>query len=846
MYKYSQLISSIDNFYKISRMGLYSIILTASVKHLKDRYPHLSSKIDYLNGKVKSKYLDWIVYQLDKGESQEELLRYIELFDRKLPALSVENRDISRVNSLADLKKVLNDLENKVRRTVEVKDESAKKLFENGRYVLIRPDTKLAACSFGSGTKWCVTSQEVPHYENYINHNVVIYYLIDKTLPSQNILYKVAFAVQRDLDNNVLKIEAFDATDKIYEPEDIAGYNLVKQIIIKDAEAFPAGAIVYAMEGLLSLEEFNHFMSVAIDVGAYFDLSSFPEKYQQIKKQTDIFSYVMKHNIQYNQKLQVYKYLNDEFKLVLTEKETDPRVLAKLAKDNDKYVRQAVAENKNTSAETLALLARDNGKYIRQSVAANNNTSAETLALLARDNDVSVREYVAENNNTSPATLALLAKDNDLNVRQNVAANNNTSAETLALLARDNDVSVREYVAKNHNTHSEIFALLAKDNYEIIRQSVAEHNNTSPEILDLLAKDNNTYVRQSVAANNNTSKETLDLLAKNNGVFVKRNVAKNNNTSQETLVLLAKDNDAIVRTNVAGNNNTSPETLALLAKDRDVSVRQHVAKNNNTSKETLSLLYKDYDEDVRIYVAANNNTPTKILFLLAKSNSIYVKTHLALNSNMSPEILALLAKDKYTSIRQHVAEHNNTSPATLALLAKDNDVHVRQNVARNNNTSPETLDLLAKDNEVSVRRLVAANNNTSTATLALLAKDSDKDVRQLVAKNNNVTPEILALIDEYESAKPKRILHPREFPKKEIEYDNNYIINFGTEEQRLKFIDSNPPINDLKLLAKHFNISYKVQLRLLYLNNDEIDEILLNNYTVDPEIKKIILGGKDY
>ena len=794
MYKYSQLISSIDNFYKISRMGLYSIILTASVKHLKDRYPHLSSKIDYLNGKVKSKYLDWIVYQLDKGESQEELLRYIELFDRKLPALSVENRDISRVNSLADLKKVLNDLENKVRRTVEVKDESAKKLFENGRYVLIRPDTKLAACSFGSGTKWCVTSQEVPHYENYINHNVVIYYLIDKTLPSQNILYKVAFAVQRDLDNNVLKIEAFDATDKIYEPEDIAGYNLVKQIIIKDAEAFPAGAIVYAMEGLLSLEEFNHFMSVAIDVGAYFDLSSFPEKYQQIKKQTDIFSYVMKHNIQYNQKLQVYKYLNDEFKLVLTEKETDPRVLAKLAKDNDKYVRQAVAENKNTSAETLALLARDNGKYIRQSVAANNNTSAETLALLARDNDVSVREYVA----------------------------------------------------KNHNTHSEIFALLAKDNYEIIRQSVAEHNNTSPEILDLLAKDNNTYVRQSVAANNNTSKETLDLLAKNNGVFVKRNVAKNNNTSQETLVLLAKDNDAIVRTNVAGNNNTSPETLALLAKDRDVSVRQHVAKNNNTSKETLSLLYKDYDEDVRIYVAANNNTPTKILFLLAKSNSIYVKTHLALNSNMSPEILALLAKDKYTSIRQHVAEHNNTSPATLALLAKDNDVHVRQNVARNNNTSPETLDLLAKDNEVSVRRLVAANNNTSTATLALLAKDSDKDVRQLVAKNNNVTPEILALIDEYESAKPKRILHPREFPKKEIEYDNNYIINFGTEEQRLKFIDSNPPINDLKLLAKHFNISYKVQLRLLYLNNDEIDEILLNNYTVDPEIKKIILGGKDY
>jgi hypothetical protein len=195
----------------------------------------------------------------------------------------------------------------------------------------------------------------------------------------------------------------------------------------------------------------------------------------------------------------------------------------------------------------------------------------------------------------------------------------------------------------------------------------------------------------------------------------------------------------------------------------------------------------------------------------------------------------------------------------LALLAKDSDVSVRRSVAANNNTSPEILALLAKDSDVSVRRSVAANNNTSQEILAILAKDNDKDVRRLVAKNKNVTPEILALIDEHEVAehevdeheaakreiaKPKRILPTREFPKKE--FDNKYIIDIGTEEQRLKFIDSNPPINDLKLLAKHFNISYKVQLKLLDLNNDEIDEILLNNYSVDPEIKKIILGGKDY
>jgi len=795
MYKYSQLISSIDNFYKISSMRLYSIILTAStvsVKALKEKYPELSSQIDYLINKgVKPKYLDWIVSQLLKGESQEELVNSINLFDRKSQALAAEYRDISKFKSLEELNKVLKDLENKVRRTVEVKDESAKKLFENERYVLIRPDTHLAACSFGSGTRWCITSQEVPHYENYINHNTVIYYLIDKTLPSQNILYKVAFAAKRDLDNKVLKIEAFDAADKIYKPEDMPGYNLVKEIIIKDAEAFPTGAVVYAKEGLLSIEEFNHFMSVAISVGHPFNLDEFPEKYQQVKKQVDIVSYIMEHDIQYNQKLQAYKYLDYEFMRALVKEETNPRILSILAND----------------------------AYIKQYVAGNNNTPPEVLALLAKDNYALVRENVAGNNNTPPEVLALLAKDNDITVRENVAKNNNTPPEVLALLAKDNDITVRENVAKNNNTPKEIFALLSKDHNERVRQRVAGNNNTPKEILYLLVKDNE-YVREHVALNNNTPQEILGLLAKDNSRYIRQGVAENNNTSQKILALLAIDNDVLVRENVASNNNTSPETLALLAKDYDDGVRQHVAKNNNTSAETLFLLAKDDDKVVRQNVAKNNNT--------------------------HPETLSLLTKGSDVVVRRLVAKNNNTSPETLSLLYKDNDVFVRENVASNNNTSTEILALLAKDSDKYVRKNVAKNNNTPQETLALLAKDSDKGVRQAVTKNKNVTPEILSLIDEYEADRRKRILPTREFPKKEIEFDNNYIINVGTEEQRLKFIDSNPPINDLKLLAKHFNISYKVQLRLLDLNNDEINEILLNNYTVDPEIKKIILSGRDY
>jgi len=62
--------------------------MITSVKYLKNKYPHLSSQIDDLKNRVKQKYIDWIIRQLYNGESQEELLRSIDLFDRKLPALA--------------------------------------------------------------------------------------------------------------------------------------------------------------------------------------------------------------------------------------------------------------------------------------------------------------------------------------------------------------------------------------------------------------------------------------------------------------------------------------------------------------------------------------------------------------------------------------------------------------------------------------------------------------------------------------------------------------------------------------------------------------------------------------
>ena len=81
----------------------------------------------------------------------------------------------------------------------------------------------------------------------------------------------------------------------------------------------------------------------------------------------------------------------------LAECAEDSRTLAELAKDEDCYVRWAVAENTKTDTATLAELAKDENRFVRWAVARNEKTDTATLAELAKDEDSNVRYAVAEN-----------------------------------------------------------------------------------------------------------------------------------------------------------------------------------------------------------------------------------------------------------------------------------------------------------------------------------------------------------------------------------------------------------------------------------------------------------------
>jgi hypothetical protein len=120
------------------------------------------------------------------------------------------------------------------------------------------------------------------------------------------------------------------------------------------------------------------------------------------------------------------------------------------------YADYATAACPSTPPHVLAQMALDKNKYVRQAVAGNRFAPLEILIQLANDPDEDVREHadctIASLSSTSPDVLAQMALDPRHNVRQEVASNESTPGQTLALLVMDESQYIRQAVAVNWST----------------------------------------------------------------------------------------------------------------------------------------------------------------------------------------------------------------------------------------------------------------------------------------------------------------------------------------------------------------------------------------------------------
>ncbi len=169
-------------------MGIKEIILEellfeGRLETVKNKYAQYDGDevIDHLSSNDPSgnnKYLSWMAkmfFEFNVGlNSITDAINYfhnnVHKFDQKDINQFRNFRDFEIARENASLKKSKKEL----------KEEGAEKIFENERYLVIRPKTHAASCQYGSNTRWCITMRDYANYFNSYTNQSSFFFVIDK------------------------------------------------------------------------------------------------------------------------------------------------------------------------------------------------------------------------------------------------------------------------------------------------------------------------------------------------------------------------------------------------------------------------------------------------------------------------------------------------------------------------------------------------------------------------------------------------------------------------------------------------------------------------------------------
>ena len=190
--------------------GLDKILLEGRVEDAKNLLKKTYDDMGYVEDIVgdfveddpsgNNKYLMWMVKRwMEEQESTGSIVELVRDYHKLLPKITnalavkvfgaeadsnaiVSPKSIDSYPTLDDLYKIVDaasQLES--RKEVETQAKSgANKIYEDERWLVVRPDTRDASCYYGSGTKWCTAMKNAEHFDNY-NKKGRLYYLIDKS-----------------------------------------------------------------------------------------------------------------------------------------------------------------------------------------------------------------------------------------------------------------------------------------------------------------------------------------------------------------------------------------------------------------------------------------------------------------------------------------------------------------------------------------------------------------------------------------------------------------------------------------------------------------------------------------
>ncbi len=139
---------------------------------------------------IHKKNVQWMLNIVLSGKSFVEDLdkatQYLEVYEKVKRLLSIEQRDINKYKSFADLYTVIEPLQleqskRELDRQVDAEMHGqAEVLYNSATYKILTPLTKAAACYFGTNTQWCTAATRTTNLFDSYNNKSPLYIILDK------------------------------------------------------------------------------------------------------------------------------------------------------------------------------------------------------------------------------------------------------------------------------------------------------------------------------------------------------------------------------------------------------------------------------------------------------------------------------------------------------------------------------------------------------------------------------------------------------------------------------------------------------------------------------------------
>ena len=208
-------------------MDFLKLIQEGRVDDFKAKYSQKfgGENVNKIVSSVPQKYLDWVGKNLDVVNFDEtfgktaEALNKFEKISSNLPVT-----DLFQYKSVGQLLGAISEYEGRQRRNVK-KVEGGNVVYDDGRYFVVNPLTHDSSCYYGKGTKWCTAAETDTHFKKY-NEDGKLFYILDRTLPTNDPLYKIALLRKFDGDKTY-----YNAKDETIKSGWIYNTNKLKEIL---------------------------------------------------------------------------------------------------------------------------------------------------------------------------------------------------------------------------------------------------------------------------------------------------------------------------------------------------------------------------------------------------------------------------------------------------------------------------------------------------------------------------------------------------------------------------------------------------------------------------------------